>query len=154
LEHCTQLVNKSISDLSAFNKLKEIISAQGGDVSVLDDYSKFPQAKCSYSVKSPRSGYIYSMNAEKCGTASMLLGAGRETKLSVIDYSAGIILKAKTGDYANKGDELAVFYTNKPESLAQAEELFLSAIAFDDKKPEIPPHILAKVEKGKTQHYV
>ena len=62
------------------------------------------------------------------GIASVMLGAGRETKDDTIDMSAGIILKKKNGDLVHKGDTIATLYSCNNESFAGAEKRFLSAL--------------------------
>ena len=69
------------------------------------------------------------------GIASVMLGAGRETKDDTIDMSAGIILNKKNGDLVHKGDTIATLYSCNNESFAGAEKRFLSAIQISDKKP-------------------
>src|SRR5699024_8531334 len=108
IEYCEELVKKSIKDGSALKKLVEMVEAQGGDISQIQDTDKFKKATYSYEVIAARSGYVSHMDTEKCGIASMLLGAGRETKDSVLDYSAGISLKKKTADKVQEGEILAV----------------------------------------------
>ena len=43
----------------------------------------------------------------------MKLGAGRETKDDIIDYTAGLLLNKKIGDKVEKGELLITAYTNK-----------------------------------------
>ena len=76
------------------------------------------------------------MDAEKIGSASVILGAGREKKEDTIDFGAGIVLHKKTGDFCKKGESLATLYTNKADTLKSAEKCLLEAISFGDKEPE------------------
>ena len=79
------------------------------------------------------------MNAEEIGVSSVILGAGREKKDDIIDFSAGIVLNRKSGDKVAKGDIIATLYTNNKNSLNTAKEKFLSAIEYSNEKPkEIP----------------
>ncbi len=126
----------AISDGSALAKLREMVVAQGGDPSVIDNPDNFEQSKFLYEVKSDCPGYITEMDAEKIGIASVILGAGREKKGDPIDYKAGIVLSKKTGDYLSKGDVIAVLHTDSEDKLPDAEKLFLSALTFGDKAPE------------------
>lgn len=143
LEECTQKARKAISDGSGFRKFKEMIQAQGGDVSVIEDSSKLIGKPLEKIVRAPESAYISAMDTERCGIASMLLGAGRRKKEDALDYHAGIILEAKTGDKVRAGDVLARLYSTKPELFAEAEAELLSAYSFGPKKPELPPLVLA-----------
>ena len=123
----------------------EMVEAQGGDVNVIKDTSGFEKASIVKEVISPYEGYITFMDTKECGIASCILGAGRETKEDSIDYSAGIILKKKTGDRVQKGDVLAVLYGNKEEKMQPAEEQFLKAFKVDAVKPEKEKLVYARV---------
>ncbi|MBS7359831.1 MAG: thymidine phosphorylase [Oscillospiraceae bacterium] len=130
---------------NAFNKFKEWIAYQGGNSKWADDTSLFPQAKYSYEITAKHSGYITAMNTEHIGNASCVLGAGRQKVTDIIDFSAGIIINKKTGDYVNKGDILATLYTNNESSLKQAESIYTSSVTFGDEKPELLPLIIKKI---------
>jgi pyrimidine-nucleoside phosphorylase len=81
----------------------------------------------------------------------MELGAGRKKKEDVIDPSAGIILKKKTGDPIREGDPLAVLYSSSGDLCAAAERTFLGAIAIRPEKPEPRPLLIARVDKDGFQ---
>ena len=129
----------------ALQKFIEMVEAQGGDNSVIKDISKFEKASVVKEIISPYDGYITFMDTKECGIASCILGAGRETKEDSIDYSAGIVLKKKTGDRIEKGDVLAVMYGNKEEKMLPAEEQFLKALKVEGNKPETQKLIYARV---------
>lgn len=145
LEECVCMAKQSIEDGSAFAKLKEMIAAQQGDTTVLDDPANFEQAKVVYEVKAAQDGFLNAMDTEKCGISSVILGAGREKKEDPIDYSAGIVLKKTIGDAVKKGDVLAVFYSSSQDKCRQAEELFQKAITIGDQMPVSAPHIYARI---------
>ena len=147
LKPCRVMAEKSISDGSAYKKLKEMVAAQGGDVSVLDDPAKFPQAKIAYEIKAGKSGFIHSIDAEKCGISSMQLGAGREKKDDAIDYSAGIVLDKKVGDSVENGETVATLYTSSDERRKTAEHTFAEALSINSVKPESKPLVYARVTK-------
>lgn len=141
LEECRKLAEGSVSDGSAFKKLKEIVTAQGGNVHLIEDTSLFKKANITHAVTAEKSGYIYRMDAEKIGAASVILGAGRAKKDDSIDFSAGITLCKKTGDFVNVGDTIATLHTNNPKSVNDAESEFLSATEISDEKPPEQPLI-------------
>lgn len=103
---------KSIEGLSAFNKFRELVIAQGGDVSYIDDLSKFKLSK-KYTLFAKGSGYIEKMDALMVGEAARDLGAGRLTMDTVIDMGSGIMLNKVLGDKVEKGEEILSIYTNK-----------------------------------------
>ena len=127
IDECRELAKGAIEDGSAFEKLKEIVKAQGGETAVLDDTELFEKAKYSFEITAEESGYISRLDSEKIGISSVILGAGREYKGDKIDHSAGILLKKKTGDFVNKGDILAVMYANDESKFDEAEKVFKSA---------------------------
>lgn len=119
----------------AVEKLKEFIKIQGGNPDVVDHPEKLPQAKYHVEVKAKKSGYIYSMEAEKIGVAAMLLGAGRKTKEDKIDFAAGITLVKKVGEHVNAGDTICLLHTNT-QDCSEAQQVALNAYNIKDEKPE------------------
>lgn len=130
VEECRELAKDAISSGKALGKLKEMVKAQGGDAGVIENTEYFQKASVAYEVKSDKNGYISKMDARQIGICAMMLGAGRETKDSVIDLSAGIKLCKKTGDYVAAGETLGVFYTNNLEAVHKTEATFLEAFEY------------------------
>ena len=153
IEECRAMAEKSIEDGSAFETFCTMVREQGGDDAVLRDYSKFAQAPFQAEVLSERDGFITKMNAEKIGETSVVLGAGRETKESAIDFSAGLILHKKFGDAVKKGESLVTLYTSKESALEDAERMYREAVKIGDDKPEKEPLVYARVEKDKVEKY-
>ena len=123
-----------------------MVKAQGGDESWILHPEKFPKAAYSHNVIAKKSGYIVGVDTESYGVASLLLGAGRNTKEDVIDMSAGIYLSAKTGDYVKAGDVIAVLYSGKQTGFAAAEERLWNATRIEDTAPKAQSLILDVVE--------
>lgn len=150
---CKRLAQNQIANGEAFAKLKEMVMAQGGDPAVLDDNTRFEQARVTHEVLAQGEGYLYSMNTEQCGIASVELGAGREKKEDSIDFSAGIVLLKKIGDYVKKGEPIAVFYSSSTERCIEAEKLFESAVVIRPEAPESVPVIHARVTRDGVEKY-
>lgn len=153
LDDCRKLAQQSIHNGSALQKLADMVEAQGGDRRVILEPHRFETAPCSVEVKAAQSGYITSMDAEGCGIASVMLGAGRETKESPIDFSAGILMKKKTGDAVQSGDVLAVLYTSDEKKLSEASRRYRQALTIGGETPTLPPLVFARVEKGTIQRF-
>ena len=145
-EHCLKLVKESIESGKAFDKFREMVTAQGGDVSVIDDTSKFPSAKYSAEVHADKSGYITKINTEGYGAASLILGAGRNKADEKIDYSAGIILRKKTGDFVSNGDVIATLYSNDKGKFGEATERLSASTEIGDEKPKKEKLILERIK--------
>ncbi|MCP4751290.1 MAG: pyrimidine-nucleoside phosphorylase, partial [Proteobacteria bacterium] len=101
-----KMVGETIDDLSAFDKFKEIVLKQGGDPSVLDHPSKLPTAVKNHGITAPSDGSIQHLDALLIGKASVLLGAGRESLDSTIDYAVGAVLRKKIGDRVAKDETI------------------------------------------------
>ena len=153
IEECIHLANRAIEDGSAYNKFIEMVEAQGGDSNVIKDVDKFEKSKYVFEVKSEYSGYIYSMDTESLGIASVMLGAGRETKDSIIDFSAGIIINKKYGEYIEAGEVLATMYANDESLFEAAAKKYLEAIEIKNTRPEIKPLIYARVSKDEISKF-
>lgn len=124
----------TLTDGSALNKLKELVSAQGGNTQMIDNTSLLPKCDNSLEIKAYQDGFIQSIDSKIVGESAVLLGAGREKKTDTIDYGAGIILYKKTGDYVKKGEAIAALYADSDERLKNAEKLFKNALTFGDEK--------------------
>lgn len=134
-----ELVKESLSSGRAFLKFKEWIGAQGSDTKYAENTDLLGKAKIAYEIKSDKSGYISHMNAEKIGNAATILGAGRQSKEDVIDHTAGIILRKKTGEYVNEGDVIMTLYTNDSSRIKSAELMALESILLSENAPESLP---------------
>lgn len=145
MDNCYAMAEATINNGSAFNKFIEMVELQGGDTRVLLNPDRFEQATYNYDVIATKSGYVKHMDTEQCGIASMVLGAGRITKDSPLDYTAGIILNKKTGDSVIVGDVLARLYSNNISSFEEASDILLKAYSIDTEKPKEEELILARV---------
>ena len=97
-------------------------------------------------------GYITANDAEKIGSASVLLGAGRQKKGDPLDFAAGITLHKKRGDYVHKGESLATFYGAADKFEAAAAE-YRSGLVYGAEKPEEAPLVYALVTKDGVERY-
>lgn len=145
-DECEIAVKNAIKSGAAFETFVKMVKAQGGKVDCIFDTAKFPTAKYFHEVKAQQDGFVYRVDTEGYGIASLLLGAGRNTKEDKIDYSAGIILRAKTGDRVSKGDSIAILYANDEKLFAASEKKLLDSTEIRPEKPIKRPLVLAKIE--------
>ena len=129
------LLQSKIDNLEAFKKLEELIKYQGGDISYLEDYSKFEKSKYQKEIYSSKEGYVEKISALEIGECAMHLGAGRATKDDVIDMASGIVLNKKVGDFEKKGELLLTCYTNKENVEEIYKDLENSYIIVQNKVP-------------------
>ncbi len=140
------LAKKAIENGSALAKLKETVAAQGGDPMRIADPETFPKARFRCAVKSVSEGYLRSADAERYGLASLSLGAGRNTAEDGIDYSAGIVLKKKVGDYVHIGEEIATLFSDNEGAFAEAEKTLRDATEIGSTPPPEEPLVYGVVD--------
>ena len=112
-DEARKALEENIKNGKAFEKFKEFVKAQGGDVEYIDHPEKFPVSKNLIEIKSEHEGYIKTIDALTIGLGSCHLGGGRMKLTDVIDMSAGIYLNKKVGDFVKKGELLCTLHTNK-----------------------------------------
>ncbi len=145
-EECKEIAMSKIADGSAFEKLCEMVTLQGGNAEYIRNTDLFQPAKYIYNVIMPESGYIVHMDTAGIGSVCVSLGAGRSKKEDDIDFSAGIILYKKTGEYAEKGEIIASLYAKNDSLFEYAEKQYLSSIKIGNAKPDMIPLVLDVVE--------
>ncbi|MBE6765100.1 MAG: thymidine phosphorylase [Ruminococcaceae bacterium] len=145
-EESRERVRDAVESGAALECFRKWVEAQGGDASFVDDLSLLPQAEAKCEVYAPQDGYICSMDAMEIGSACVMLGAGREKKDDEIDYAAGIVLAARTGDRVSKGDLIATLYAKSEDIAKAAMGRFAGAIKFGDEPPEKRPLVYDVVE--------
>lgn len=132
IEEARKMLIENIENGKGLEKLKDFVKAQGGDITPIDDFSKFPKAKYIEEVIAPVDGYITKINAEAFGLIAMELGAGRATKESEIDLAVGLVLNKKRGEKVNEGDVLAYIHSNSEEKIEKARKSILENIVIEE----------------------
>lgn len=135
-EEAKKLLIEKIENGEAFNKLVELVEAQGGDTSYIQNPDKFEKAKNIVPLKAKTSGYIESMTTIDIGIAAAYLGAGRETVDGIIDPGVGLVFEKKIGDYVSEGDVIAYIHANE-KGLKEATRTLENAIVIGPKKNDV-----------------
>lgn len=125
----------------ALAKFKEMVAAQGGDVSYVNQPIKLPRAQHFGHVAAPAGGYVQRVDALAVGGVAMALGAGRARKEDAIDLAAGVLLRKKVGDAVAAGETLAEIHTSEPDRIAGALTRLAAAFAVTPVAPP-PPRLL------------
>ena len=121
-ETAKYLILHAINSKAGLDKFKEMVQNQGGDISYIDDVSKFKKADYIIEVKVEKEGVIKKIKADEIGIISGYLGAGRKEADEEIDRDAGIVLKKKVGDVVIDGETLCYIYTNREKLIDKAIE--------------------------------
>ena len=144
---CRLLAQEAVASGRAFQKLCAMAQAQGGDISVLEDPSRFAQAASVHELCAEADGFVARMQTEEIGRASVLLGAGRERKEDAIDYAAGIVLCKKPGDAVRRGDVLARLHAGARADVPAAKAKLQSAVTISQEPPAPEQLVYARITK-------
>jgi len=128
LEDGAARARTALDEGRALDKMREVIEAQGGNPSVLDDPAILPQAEVQLVFEAPQEGTILAMDTRAIGVAAVELGAGRATLGARIDPSAGFHLTAKPGDRVERGQPLATIHARTNALAEQAARRLQAAI--------------------------
>ena len=134
------MAERAMQDGSGLRKFRELVIAQHGDVSTIDNLDKLPKAKFIEHVLAEKSGWVNSVNAREVGETSVQLGAGREKKGDPIDPAVGIMVYTKIGDAIEAGQTLFEIHANNTGKLLQAKERLKNAIEITQDRVERPPY--------------
>lgn len=150
VEEAVAMLEKTIEDGSALNKLAEFVKAQGGDNRAVFNTDLFPKASLVEEVAAWEDGYVSFIHTDEVGMTSLILGGGRETKESIIDLTVGIKIHKKLGDRVTKGEALATLYANDSRKLAEAKKRLTGAYLLSQTEPQKPKNVYAVVTKDKV----
>ncbi|MGE5815454.1 MAG: thymidine phosphorylase [Acidobacteriota bacterium] len=135
MQQANARVRRALASGEGLERFRRMVSQQGGDPRIVDDYQLLPSAPGSHLVKAARAGYVASLDAFRVGRASMLLGAGRDKASDVIDAGVGITVRAKPGERVSAGDAVLELHFRTERYLVDAAEMAASAIAIADMAP-------------------
>ena len=128
----------------AFDRFRQMVGLQGGDVKVVDDSSRLPKAQGKLEVASPRTGYVTSIQCEAIGKASVILGSGRESEGDAVDAAVGIVLHKKVAQPVKAGEPLCTIHYNSQARLDRALPLIEQSFEIGD-APREPCPIVRQV---------
>lgn len=137
---------ENIENGKAYNKFKELVEKQEGDITYIDSLEKFEKSKFIETVVAKKDGYIEEINAQSIGKLACNLGAGRIKKEDKIDSTVGIILNKKVSKRVKTGDVLAYIHANNKDKLEEAKTGIEEIIKISDKKVEKLKTIIEIIE--------
>ncbi len=145
IEEGIEISQSLIDNGKAFEKFCEMVKAQNGKVSYIENPDKYPKSKVVKRIKSKKSGYIKEIDTFGLGMAALELGAGRMKKEDKIEPKAGIIFYPKIGDQINKGDLIAEIRSESAKKIDSVVPKLHNIIEYSDKevsKPELIKKII------------
>jgi pyrimidine-nucleoside phosphorylase len=145
VEESRQLSEKLIASGAAMQKFRQMVKAQGGEERIVDDRSRLPRAKATTAVAAPQSGFVTSIDCERIGVASLVLGGGREKKEDVVDPAVGLIVHKKVGEQVAAGEPLCTIHYNSDARLGEAEAMIKNAYKFSTEPPRTRRPLVHKI---------
>jgi pyrimidine-nucleoside phosphorylase len=131
------LMRDAISSGRALLKFEEIVSAQGGDKTVVRDPSRLPQAPHKSSFDAKREGVVQSVDPRAIGYGVIALGGGRRNMEDEVDPSVGFVITAKPGHHVKKGQSLATIHARSRADIETGRSTLEHAIVIGDSA--LPP---------------
>ena len=139
------LAEQIIASGKAFERFRQMVELQGGDVSVIDDPEKLPSADCHVKALSASAGFVSSIACENVGTACVILGGGREKKEDAVDPGVGIVVHKKIGDRVSSGEALCTIHCHSEESAERARSMIEKSYTISAAAPAHRPSLIHRV---------
>jgi pyrimidine-nucleoside phosphorylase len=134
-----------LSSGKAFERFRQMVELQGGDVSVIDDPTHLPRAGHLVDVASRRGGFVAAIACEQIGTACVILGGGRERKEDSIDPSVGIAVHKKIGDQVSAGETLCTLYCHSDAQAQRARSLLEESYQIEAAPPRARQPLIHRI---------
>lgn len=146
LEEARRMVEEVIRDGRAWEKFRQLVEVQGGDVNYVDHPERLPSARWIKTANATRAGCIQAIYAREVGETAVMLGAGRERKGDAIDLGVGIVFHHKIGDRIAVGERLFTLYASSREKLVEAERRIMAAYEWQGQSCQPPPLFYGVIE--------
>ena len=140
-----KLSEQIIASGKAFERFRQMVELQGGDISAIDDPTRLPSADYHVDVASPAAGYVTAIACEQVGTACVILGGGRERKEDSVDPAVGIVVHKKIGDKVSAGESLCTIHCHSDAQASRAKSLLLESYAIAAAAPANKPNLVHRV---------
>ena len=140
-----QLSSEIIASGKAFERFRQMVELQGGDISTIDDPTRLPSADHRVDVPSSSAGYVTEIFCEQIGTACVILGGGRERKEDSVDPAVGIVVHKKIGDKVALGEALCTIHCHSDAQALRARKLLEESYRITTAPPAHKPSLIHRV---------
>ncbi len=142
------LAQETIASGAAWEKFRQLIAAQGGDVAFVDAPDRLPTARLVEVVRAPRAGYLAGTEADAIGMTVVGLGGGREKKGAPIDHAVGLRMHVKVGDRVEADQPLFTLYANDAARRDEAITRGLDTLHFSEHPVDPLPLFYERIVSG------
>ncbi len=145
--HAQERMEAAIQSGAALQAFRELLSAQGGDVRVVDERARLPAARHHYELRyhGTEPGYVTEVDALAVGEAARLLGAGRAHAEAPIDPAVGFVFSKKVGAAVAPGDLICRVHYNASETLEPALDRLRAALSYSPQPVAIPELMIDRI---------
>ena len=148
IEQGRTMAERLIDSGKAFDKFREVVALQGGDVAAIDDPTMLPKAKYKLDVRSARAGYVVAIQCEQIGIANVILGGGRERKEDPVDPAVGLIVHKQIGAKVMAGESLCTIHHNSEERATRVQQMVEASYELADAPPQKAQPLIHQVIGG------
>ncbi len=135
------LLATKLDEGDALKKFRDMVLAQGGDVTMIDDPSLLPTAPVTHVLTADHEGYVSRLSADLIGLAAMRLGAGRQAKGDPVDHAVGLEVHVKVGDHVSTATPLITVHAQTMEQVPTCVRELRPAVEYSDTPVEpLPLH--------------
>ena len=134
LNENAKIITNVIQNGKAYEKFKQIVSAQYGSLEYIENIEKFKKAKYIIPVYATETGNIEKIDADILGSIAKYLGAGRMKNEEDVDKTSGIILNKKIGDSVETGEVIATIHANDEKKALSSTKILEEAFKITTKK--------------------
>lgn len=137
-----QTVDKHLRDGTALAKFREMVKAQGGDTTWIDDPDTFPKAQYVRKLPAPKRGYVHTIDAGKIARGVQVLAARKD---GTLDPAVGVTDIRKVGTQVKQGEPLIMIHYNDEARMDASLHYFRDAYRLAPKRPKDDPLIVERV---------
>ena len=143
----------AISSGKAADKFRQIVEAQGGDPSVVDDPARLPQASVCEFYSAPRQGVIARVEPRAIGRGISALGGARQRMEDRIDPTVGFVIRGRPGDVVQTGEPIASIFARDEAGVAAGMAALAEAIVIAEEADPPLPLVSHRVTKDGVALY-
>ena len=145
--HAQERMEAAIQSGAALQAFRELLSAQGGDVRVVDKRARLPAARHHYELRyhGTEPGYVTEVDALAVGEAARLLGAGRAHAEAPIDPAVGFVFSKKVGAAVAPGDLICRVHYNASATLEPALDRLRAALTYSTRPVATPELMIDRI---------
>jgi thymidine phosphorylase len=137
----------------AAERFQQIIEAQGGNPSVVEDPSILPQAAECEIFTAPRRGFVARVEPKAIGRGIVEMG-GRARVDDPADPAVGFVITARPGDWIEAGEPMATIFARDRAGVGSGRQALRTAFVIADEAEPPLPLISHRVTAHAVERYV